>query len=67
MNTIRSQFNHSIIQFILENEGVIDDCREVGDYITEASRLADEKHIEPPCLNFQRYYNDHIYKLQKLN
>lgn len=66
MHTIRSQFIHTIIRFIIENNGVIDNCKEAADYITEASRLADEKNIEPPCLNFQTFYSNHIYQLQKM-
>ena len=65
MHAIRSLFIYTIIRFILEHDGIIDTCREVGDYITEASRIADEKQIEPPCLNFQKFYSNEIYRMQK--
>lgn len=65
MKTIQNIFLHSLIRFILDHNGNMDDCRVIGDYITEASRIADEKKIEPPCLNFQRFYSDEIYKLQR--
>lgn len=64
MHTLRSEFIHTIIRFILTHDGNIENCKEVGHYITEASRLADEKHIEPPCLNFQQFYANRMFAPQ---
>ncbi len=64
MSSIRDNFNQSLKNFIQNNGGDISECLDMGDLITEASRIADELEINPPNLNYVKYYSTEIYKLQ---
>ena len=66
MNAIQNKFISTLRGFIAVHDGDLTNCREMGDLILEASRVADRKGIEPPCLDFRKFYSDEIYRLQTI-
>lgn len=61
---LQRKFITSLRGFIIVHDGDVSQCTDTADYILLASYIADKKGIEPPCLDFRRFYSDEIYKLQ---